>query len=81
MQLCVIEMNSIKNTVDLEISARFQFSRILRGEKIREFKNLAKIIIIALPKKNENLRILNFLKSKKRKLPDLQYMYMYIKQG
>ena len=41
------------NTVDLVILARFHF---------RELKNLAKIIIIALLKKNENQRILNFAK-------------------
>ena len=40
--------------------------RILRGGQICEFKNLARIIIIiALLKKNENLRILNFVKSPK----------------
>ena len=50
-------------TVDLVIFARFQFSR---GGQICEFKNLAKIIIIiALLKKNENSRILNFVKSPK----------------
>ena len=54
------------NTVDLVIFARFQFSRISRGEQIREFRNRAKIIIIiALLEKNENSRILNFAKSPK----------------
>ena len=54
------------NTVDLVIFASFQFSRISRGGQIREFKNLAEIIIIiALLKKNENSRILNFVKSPK----------------
>ena len=38
----------------------------MRGGQIREFKNLAKIIIIiALLKKNENSRILNSVKSLK----------------
>ena len=51
----------LANTVDLVIFAGFLFSPISRG-KIREFKNLAKIIIIiVLLKKNENSRILNFL--------------------
>ena len=35
------------DTVDLEIFERFQFSRILRGQQIREFKTLAKIIIMS----------------------------------
>ena len=53
-------------TVDLVIFARFLFSRISRGGKIRKFKNLAQIIIrIALLKKKKNSRILNFLKSPK----------------
>ena len=40
--------------------------RISRGEKIREFQNLAKIIIIiALLKEKRKFRILNFLKSPK----------------
>ena len=40
--------------------------RISQGGQIREFKNLSKIIIIiALLKKNENLRILIFVKSPK----------------
>ena len=43
-----------EDTVDLVRFARFQFSRISRGQ-IRKFKNLAKIIIlIALLKKNGN---------------------------
>ena len=43
--------------VDLVMFARFQFPRISRGGLILEFKNFAKIIIIiALLKKNENLR-------------------------
>ena len=47
-------------TVDLVIFAGFNF---LRGGQIREFKNIAKIIIImALLKEIEN----------SRKLPDLQ---------
>ena len=52
--------------VDLVIFARFLFSRIsLRGH-IREFKNLAKnVIIIALLKKNKKSRTLNFVKSPK----------------
>ena len=50
----------------LVIFARFQFSRISRGRQIREFKNLAKMIIIKeLLKKNENSRIVNFVKSPK----------------
>ena len=55
-------------TVDLVIFPRFYFSRILREGQIREFKNLAKkiIIIIALLKKNKNSRILNHVKSKKK---------------
>ena len=49
---------------------------ISRGQ-IREFENLAKIIFsVALLRKTENSRILNFVKSPKirnsRKSPDLQ---------
>ena len=55
-------------TVDLVILVRFKFSRISRGGPNREFKNLAKIIIlIALLRKNENSRILIFVKSHKIK--------------
>ena len=53
-------------TVDLVIFARFQFSQISKGGQICEFQILAKIIFrIALLKKNENSRILNFVKSPK----------------
>ena len=49
--------------VDLVIFARFYFLQISRSGQIREIKNLAKIItLIALLKKNENVRILNFVK-------------------
>ena len=42
------------------------FSRIPRGEQIRKFENLVKIIIIiALLRKNKNSQILNFVKSPK----------------
>ena len=59
-------MNSATHTVDLVIFARFKFSRISRGGQIREFKNLAKIlIIIALLIFFENSRVLSFLKSLK----------------
>ena len=45
----------LKTTVDLVIFVRFYFLRVSRGGQIREFKNLAKIIImITLLKKNEN---------------------------
>ena len=57
-------LHVLLNTVHLVIFARFYFSRISRGRPIRKFKNLAKIIIIiALIKKNENSRILIFVKS------------------
>ena len=56
------------HTVDLVIFARFQFSQIPRRGQIREFKYFAKIIIIiALLSKNENSRILNFVRSPKIK--------------
>ena len=62
---------------------------ISRGGQFRQFKNLAKIIIIiALLKKNENSRILNLVKSPKirirknlntRKLPHLQnYLHIIV---
>ena len=56
-------------TVDLVIFARFYFSQISREGQIREFKNLAKIIIIeALLKKNANSRILNIVKVPKSEI-------------
>ena len=52
--------DALSDTVDLVTLASFLFLQISRGGQIREFKNLAKIIIIIAPlKKNENLRILN----------------------
>ena len=65
-QIAVKELDGIYHfavayTVDLLIFV-FQFS--WEGQ-ICEFRNLAKIIIIALLMKNENLRILNFVKSQK----------------
>ena len=52
------------DNVDLEIFAKIYYSRILRMGQIREFQNLLKIIIIiALLKKNEESRNLNFVKS------------------
>ena len=54
----------ISITVDLVIFTSFYFC---------EFKKLAKmIIIIALLKKNENSRVLSFVKNP-QKLPDLQW--------
>ena len=49
-----------------DICLYFHSRKGVGGEKIRKFKNLAKIVIkIALLKKNENSRILNFVKSPK----------------
>ena len=58
-------ISPVCNTVDMVILARFYFSRIARGEQILEFKNLAKTVIIIAQRKNENWRILNFVKSPK----------------
>ena len=44
-------------TVNLVIFAMFYYSRILRGGQVREFRNLAKIIIIIALKKNENSKL------------------------
>ena len=50
-----LEVGVMCYTVDLVIFARFQFSRVSRRGRIREFQNLAKSINIkAILKKNEN---------------------------
>ena len=56
------DASDISYTVDLVIFARFEFSRILQGGQIREFNNLAKSFFHWATEKNENLRILNFVK-------------------
>ena len=43
-------------TVDLLIFARFKFSQNSRGGKIREYKNLVKIVIIKAIRTKINIR-------------------------